>query len=86
MVNFGIIPAVGSHFMVYFLCLPPALSLFTWEISTYIPLMGLFLCVTLIMALTGGFLTIMVANCVEGEISRNCCFFEPPIRSHRDCN
>ena len=69
-VNFGIIPAVGSRFMVYFLGLPPALHFFGGELPTYIPLMGAFLGITLFMTLTGGFLTVMITDCVEGMLSQ----------------
>ena len=56
--------------MVYFLGLPPALRLFGGELPTYIPLMGLFLCITLFMTLTGGFLTVMITDCIEGMLSQ----------------
>jgi SSS family solute:Na+ symporter len=69
-VNFGIIPAVGARCMVYFLGLPPDLSVWGWSLPTYIPLMGIFLGVTLVMVLTGGFLTNMITDCVEGIMSQ----------------
>ncbi len=69
-VNFGIIPAVGARCMVYFLGMPPDLAFRGWSLPTYIPLMGLFLGVTLVMALTGGFLTVMITDCVEGIMSQ----------------
>jgi len=70
LVNFGIIPGVGARFMVYFLGLPPEVSLFGGQIPTYIPLMAVFLGVTLFMTLAGGFLTVMIADCVEGIITQ----------------
>ena len=69
-VNFGIIPAVGARCMVYFLGMPRDVSLFGWVTPTYILLMAVFLSITLLMALAGGFLTVMIANCVEGIMSQ----------------
>ncbi len=70
MLNFGIIPAVGSRFFVYFLGLPPTITLFSFSIPTYIPLMGLLLTVTLLIATSGGLLTVMMTDCIEGIISQ----------------
>ena len=68
--NFGIIPAVGAQFFVYFLELPYSLHFLSLEIPTYIVLMAMFMLVTLTMTLTGGLITLMVADCVEGIISQ----------------
>lgn len=69
-VNFGIIPAVGSRCMVYFLGLPPEISLFSWIVPTYIPLMAGFLTITLFVTLSGGLITVMVTDCLEGIMSQ----------------
>lgn len=69
-VNFGIIPAVGSRFLVYFLGLPATLQIAGYAVPTYIPLMGVLLSITLIMTLSGGLITLMVTNCVEGMVSQ----------------
>lgn len=66
MANFGIIPGVGARFMVYFLGLPPEVSIFAITIPTYIPLMGLLISITLFLALSGGLITVLVTNCLEG--------------------
>jgi SSS family solute:Na+ symporter len=68
--NFGIIPAVGARCMVYFLGLPPVLHIASMNVETYIPLMALFLSITLFVALSGGVITVMVINCVEGIMSQ----------------
>jgi len=68
--NFGIIPAVGARFMVYFLQLPPLLPIGNWALPTYIPLMGLFLAISLTLTLSGGLITLMVTDCVEGIFSQ----------------
>lgn len=69
-VNFGIIPAVGARFFVYFLGLPPGVRIFSHLVPTYIPLMALFLGITLVIAMAGGILTVMVADCLEGIFSQ----------------
>ncbi len=69
-VNFGIIPGIGSRFLVYFLGLPEEVELFSHPVPTYIPLMALLLGITLFLTLSGGLLTVMVTNCLEGIISQ----------------
>jgi len=69
MANFGIIPVVGARFMTYFLGLPPTLHLFDWVIPTHIPLMALLLTISLLLTLSGGLITLMITNCLEGMVS-----------------
>ncbi len=69
-VNFGIIPAVGARVFVYFLDLPENVTVLAWAMPTYVLLMGMFLGLTLLLAATGGFLTVMVCDCLEGMISQ----------------
>jgi SSS family solute:Na+ symporter len=68
--NFGIIPAVGARCLVYFLGLPLQVSIFSFSIPSYIILMGIFLSVALFVALTGGVVTIILTNCLEGILSQ----------------
>lgn len=68
--NFGIIPGIGARAMVYFLGLPEKFSLGSMTVPTYVPLMALFLGVTLFVVLSGGIVTIMVVNTLEGIISQ----------------
>jgi SSS family solute:Na+ symporter len=70
LLNFGIIPAVGARAMVYLFGLPPEVHLLGAAIQTYIPLMALFLLVNLIITTTGGIITIMMTNCIEGILSQ----------------
>lgn len=65
-VNFGIMPAIGARFFVYFLGLPHNLTIFSLSVPTYIPLMALFLGIALTLALCGGVLTVMVIDCLDG--------------------
>lgn len=69
-INFGIIPAVGARFMVYFLQLPPEISIGSWALPTYIPLMGIFLAISLTLTISGGLITLMVTDCIEGIFSQ----------------
>jgi solute:Na+ symporter, SSS family len=70
MLNFGIIPAVGARFLTYFLGLPQTVHLLAWDIPTYIPLMAVLLGLTLALTLSGGLITLMITNCLEGMISQ----------------
>jgi SSS family solute:Na+ symporter len=69
-VNFGIIPAIGARFFVYFLELPQSLHCFSMEIPTYIPVMAFLLTISLSLTLSGGVITMIVTDCVEGIISQ----------------
>jgi SSS family solute:Na+ symporter len=68
--NFGIIPSIGARFFVYFLGLPDKLNLFGFQMQTFVLLMGGFLAITLLVALSGGQITMLVADCVEGMFSQ----------------
>lgn len=68
--NFGIIPSVSARFFVIFFGLPQQFEILSVTIPTFVPLMALFLGITLVVALSGGFLTVMLTNCVEGIISQ----------------
>lgn len=70
LMNFGIIPAIGARFFVHFLGLPAALPVFGFSLPTYIPLMALFLSITLTLTLSGGLITVMVTDCIEGIMSQ----------------
>ena len=68
--NFGIAPVLGAKFFVYFLGLPTTLSIHSASVPTYIPLMALFIAITVTLTLTGGVITVMVTNCVEGILTQ----------------
>lgn len=68
--NFGIIPSVGARFFVSFLNLPMELALGGFSIPTFVVLMGAFLGVSLFITLSGGLITNLVTDCVEGIISQ----------------
>ena len=68
--NFGIIPAVGSRCMIYFLGLPTTFTVGAFTIPTYVPLMAFFLSVAVFLTLSGGLITMMVTDCIEGILSQ----------------
>ncbi len=70
LLNFGIIPAVGAHAMVYLFGLPTECHVLGLTLQTYVPLMGLFLLANVFIVTTGGILTIMMTNCIEGILSQ----------------
>ena len=70
MANFGIIPAVGARFLAYMLGIPPTVTVFGHEVPSYVLLMALLLTMTVVLTLSGGLITIIITNCLEGMISQ----------------
>jgi SSS family solute:Na+ symporter len=64
--NFGIIPAIGARFFVYFLGLPPAVTLFGFDCPTFVLLMALLLTITVYLTVSGGQITVMITDCASG--------------------
>lgn len=65
-INFGIFPAVGARFFIYFCGLPFSYNLFDIEISTYASVMFLLLAVSLFFVYAGGQIAIIVADFLQG--------------------
>jgi len=70
LLNFGIIPVIGARFLMFFMGLPPAFSVFGFHVETYIVLMAVLLSISLLLTLSGGLITLMVTNCIEGMLSQ----------------
>lgn len=70
LINFGIIPAVGARFITQFLGLPGTLHIFGLEVMTYIPVMAVLLSVTVYLTISGGLISVMITDCLEGMISQ----------------
>ena len=70
LINFGIIPAVGSRFMVAFLGWPQTVHLLGMEVPTFLLLMSLFLTLTVIMTTTAGQVSVLLTDCAEGMFSQ----------------
>jgi SSS family solute:Na+ symporter len=68
-INYGIFPAVGSRFFVYFCGLPESTSIFGYAVPTFGIIMAIFLTVALILVLGGGQLTILVTDAVQAIFS-----------------
>lgn len=67
--NYGIFPAVSARFFVYFCGLPSNVDAGGVAIPTFAIVMLLYLSVSLFMTLSGGQLTVMVTDCIEGLLS-----------------
>ena len=63
--NFGIFPAVSARFMVYFCGLPTTVL----GVPTFAIIMAVYLSLALALTLSGGQLTILVVDCLEGMLS-----------------
>ncbi len=66
---FGVQPALGARFFVYFCGLPTTLTFAGWSFPTYVPVMLVLMGMALNFALTGGQISVMVTDCLEGVIS-----------------
>ena len=67
--NFGIQPAIGARFLVYFLGLPESMTLAGGAVPTFVPIMLFLVGFALWMAILGGQITIMVTDFLEGVFS-----------------
>jgi SSS family solute:Na+ symporter len=68
-VNYGIFPAVSARFFVYFCGLPQDVVILSYAIPTFAIIMIIYLSLALTMTLTGGQLTVMITDCVEGLLA-----------------
>ncbi len=64
--NFGIIPAVGARFFVYFIGLPTQTPIFGFSVPTFVIVMVLLMSVTIFLTLSGGQISVMVSDCISG--------------------
>jgi len=69
LINYGIFPAVSARFFVYFCGLPQNVYFFSYSIPMFAIIMAIYLTLALIMTLTGGQLTVMITDCVEGLLA-----------------
>jgi SSS family solute:Na+ symporter len=68
-INFGIFPAVGARFFIYYTGLPTQFTLFNVEISTYVVMMIGLLCVALFFVFAGGQIAVIIADFIQGVFS-----------------
>ena len=69
LLTFGVQPAVGARFFVYFCGIPEVFNVAGLTVPTFVPVMVLLMGVSLYFALTGGQISVIVTDCVEGVIS-----------------
>ena len=69
LINYGIFPAVSARFFVYFCGLPQEIQISGCAIPTFAIIMVIYLTLALTMTLTGGQLTVMITDCVEGLLA-----------------
>jgi SSS family solute:Na+ symporter len=67
--NYGIFPAVSARFFIYFLHLPTSVSIGPFVASTFALIMATYLALTVFVVISGGQVTLMVTDCVEGLFS-----------------
>lgn len=65
-INFGIFPAVGSRFFVYYFGLPQYFSFLGIDISTFASIMFLLLALSIFFVFAGGQISVMVADFIQG--------------------
>jgi SSS family solute:Na+ symporter len=68
-INYGLFPAVGARFFLYYTGMPLEIDLFGLSVGTFPLLMAFFLGLAVTIVLFGGQLTIMVTDCVQGIFS-----------------
>jgi solute:Na+ symporter, SSS family len=67
--NYGLFPAVGARFLVYFCDLPLQANIFGLIFPTFGLVMALLLGLAVLVACMGGQITIMVTDCIQGLLS-----------------
>ena len=65
-INFGIFPAVGARFFIYFIGLPETVSLFGLEISTFALIMIFLLLTAIYFVFAGGQVAVLVTDFLQG--------------------
>ncbi|MBC7782609.1 MAG: sodium:proline symporter [Burkholderiales bacterium] len=66
---YGIYPAVGARFFIYFCGFPDTFMIGAYTFQTFVPVMLIILLPGILLTTLGGQLTLMVVDCLEGVIS-----------------
>jgi solute:Na+ symporter, SSS family len=66
LINFGIFPAVGARFFIYFCGLPQSFSIFGFDISMFPVLMIALLSISLYFVFSGGQIAVIIADFFQG--------------------
>jgi solute:Na+ symporter, SSS family len=67
--NYGIFPAVGARFFMYFCGLPTHFMFIGMQWSTLVVLMAMFLGLAALITTLGGQITVMATDCIQGILS-----------------
>jgi SSS family solute:Na+ symporter len=67
--NYGVFPAISAKFFVYFMGLPITVTILGMHLPTTVLIMASYLTCVVLMLTTGGQITLMVTDCVEGLFS-----------------
>lgn len=67
--TFGLAPGVAARFFVYFLGLPTECDFLGIHMQTFIPVMITLMGMAMFFAMSGGHLSVMMVDCLEGVIS-----------------
>ncbi|MBN1513589.1 MAG: sodium:solute symporter [Phycisphaerae bacterium] len=65
-INFGIFPAVGANFFVYYCGLPLTVDVFGWSVATTVPVMVVLLGIALFFTFIGGQIAVIVTDFIQG--------------------
>jgi solute:Na+ symporter, SSS family len=68
-INFGIFPAVGARFFIYFTGLPTSFPLLGIEVSTFVFMMLFLLSVALFFVFAGGQIAVIIADFIQGVLT-----------------
>jgi len=68
-INYGLFPAVGARFLMYYCQLPVHVEILGLHFPTYGLIMAGFLSVAVLIVTLGGQITVMTTDCVQGILS-----------------
>lgn len=72
-INFGIFPAIGARFFIYFLGLPMYLNIFGLTTSSYALVMLLLISISVLITLNGGQIAVMITDFIQGMFTNIMC-------------
>ncbi|MBN1155050.1 sodium:solute symporter [candidate division KSB1 bacterium] len=69
LINFGIFPAVGARFFIYYTGLPLSIPVFGIDVSTYVLMMIFLLTIALLFVYAGGQVAVIIADFIQGTFT-----------------
>lgn len=64
--NFGIFPAVGARFFIYFIGIPDTINILGFDVSTFVIVMIILLSISVYFVFSGGQVTALVTDFIQG--------------------